>query len=412
MKKFILIVAAIFLGMLICLCAAGYHGQRDFSASNGALPFSQQVVANARNLAGTPYDPLMGRAGNIGATIGLIVCSDVPNIAYGLSGFSLKRMLEEDYDKNPSGYSDIADGNEPESPYFHRRARNLYAYFKNNNRLSSSASVPRVGDLAFYKRKSHGYVSHVALVTVLREGSYTVMESAPETLIAQEVPGVAPLKRGWILLGFGRMYLGTQPPLRPVSTSATEMAGRVVKAAREQVGQTIYYDPSYRKLEYPNGDVPTDRGVCTDVVIRALRRALGMDLQKLVHEDMTKSFSRYPKKWGLAEPDTNIDHRRVPNLQVYFARMGYSLPVTENAEDYKPADIVTCIVPPNLPHIMIVSDTDNSQGRPLIIHNIGAGAREEDRLFELKLTGHYRLKQIEQWADRKSLAKRNRGRFN
>jgi len=173
---------------------------------------------------------------------------------------------------------------------------------------------------------------------------------------------------------------------------------RVVKTAREQIGQTICYDPAYRKLPYPNGDVPIDRGLCTDVLIRALRRALGMDLQKLVHEDMSRNFSQYPKKWGLSAPDTNTDHRRVPNLQVYFARKGYSLPVTDNPADYKPGDFVTCIVPPNLPHIMIVSDATNSQGQPLITHNIGAGAKKEDRLFEFKLTGHYRLKQISQQA--------------
>jgi uncharacterized protein len=118
-------------------------------------------------------------------------------------------------------------------------------------------------------------------------------------------------------------------------------------------------------------------------------------------KDMRRNFSQYPKKWGLEAPDTNIDHRRVPNLRVYFARKGYSLPVTDNAADYKPGDFVTCIVPPYLPHIMIVSDATNSQGRPLIIHNIGAGAKEEDRLFEFKLTGHYRLKQINQPAGQK-----------
>jgi uncharacterized protein YijF (DUF1287 family) len=181
-----------------------------------------------------------------------------------------------------------------------------------------------------------------------------------------------------------------------VGAGVAGTAEDVVKAARAQIGETIFYDPAYRKMEYPNGDVPKDRGVCTDVLIRALRSALGLDLQKLVHEDMRKNFSLYPKKWGLEGPDTDIDHRRVLNLQTYFTRKGYSLPVTENAEDYKPADFVTCIVPPNLPHIMIVSDVIHSQGRPLVIHNIGAGTREEDRLFEFKLTGRYRLIGIEQ----------------
>ena len=156
--------------------------------------------------------------------------------------------------------------------------------------------------------------------------------------------------------------------LFPATGITATDAERVVKTAREQIGQTLYYDPSYRKIGFPNGDVPKDRGVCTDVVIRALRSALGLDLQKLVHEDMRKNFSQYPKKWGLAEPDTNIDHRRVPNLQTYFTRMGYSQKITDDVRDYKPGDFVTCIVPPNLPHIMIVQRRDQlrrpSSGNP------------------------------------------------
>jgi uncharacterized protein YijF (DUF1287 family) len=126
----------------------------------------------------------------------------------------------------------------------------------------------------------------------------------------------------------------------------------IVDAARSQIGRTVLYDPSYRTLEYPNGDVPIDRGVCTDVIIRAMRSALNADLQKLVHEDMKKNLSHYPKKWGLKNPDRSIDHRRVPNLQTFFARQGWSLNVSQNVEDYKPGDLVTCIVPPHLPHIM------------------------------------------------------------
>ncbi len=205
MKKIIIVIAAIFFPSLIGIYAVGYHGPRDFSGAGAEAPVPDKVVANARKLAGAPYDPLMGRFQNIGAKLGLIVCSDVPNIAYGLSGFSLRRMLEEDYKRNPSAYC-VADGNKPGNPYFHRRARNLYAHFKSNNRLFPPKSTPKVGDLAFYKSKSHGYVSHVALVTEVRQGDYHIMESAPETLIAQEVPGSSPVTRGWILLGFGRMY--------------------------------------------------------------------------------------------------------------------------------------------------------------------------------------------------------------
>ena len=163
-------------------------------------------------------------------------------------------------------------------------------------------------------------------------------------------------------------------------------------AARGQKGKTVRYDPSYRALTYPNGDAPIEVGVCTDVVVRALRTSLGMDLQKLVHEDMKRHFSDYPQLWGLKGPDKNIDHRRVPNLQHYFRRRGYELPISENPEDYKAGDLVTSVVPPNLPHIMIVSDRKNALGQPLVIHNIGAGVQEEDRLFEFRITGHYRVK--------------------
>lgn len=173
------------------------------------------------------------------------------------------------------------------------------------------------------------------------------------------------------------------------------MPAKIVQAAREQIGITLRYDPSYRSLDYPNGDVPMEGGVCTDVVVRALRTSLRIDMQKLVHEDMKRNFSRYPQQWGLKGPDKNIDHRRVPNLQTYFKRKGYELPVSDRAEDYKPGDLVTCLVPPHLPHIMIVSDQTNATGQPLVIHNIGSGTQEEARLFEFKLTGHYRITQTE-----------------
>lgn len=166
---------------------------------------------------------------------------------------------------------------------------------------------------------------------------------------------------------------------------------KIVRAARSQIGVTLTYDGRYQSLVYPNGDVPLESGVCTDVVIRALRSALQLDLQKLLHDDMKANFSRYPKNWGLRHPDKNIDHRRVPNLKTYFKRKGYQLPVSKNPADYHAGDLITCTVPPHLPHIMIVSDKNNHQGQPLVIHNIGAGTQEEDRLFEFKITGHYRL---------------------
>jgi uncharacterized protein YijF (DUF1287 family) len=169
---------------------------------------------------------------------------------------------------------------------------------------------------------------------------------------------------------------------------------KIVAAARKQIGVTTAYVPDYVSLDYPNGDVPADGGVCTDVVIRALRAGLEKDLQKLVHEDMSANFSVYPKNWGLKRPDKNIDHRRVPNLMSFFKRKGYQIALTEPVDGSKflPGDIVTCIVPPNLPHVMIVSDTKTEKGVPLVIHNIGGGAQEEDCLSMFKITGHYRVK--------------------
>jgi len=166
----------------------------------------------------------------------------------------------------------------------------------------------------------------------------------------------------------------------------------IVSAARAQIGKTTAYDPSYVRLDYPGGDVRIDKGVCTDVVVRALRDGLDMDLQRLVHEDMKAAFSEYPKIWGLKKPDPNIDHRRVLNLQRYFQRKGCSITVTKDKRDYLPGDLVTCTVPPNRPHIMIVSDRENAEGIPLVIHNIGGGTKEEPRLFEFTLTGHYRIR--------------------
>ena len=166
----------------------------------------------------------------------------------------------------------------------------------------------------------------------------------------------------------------------------------LVTAARAQIGVTVRYVPSYQKLAYPNGDVPREQGVCVDVVIRAMRDAKRGDLQRLVHEDMKAHFDAYPKNWGLKTTDRNIDHRRVPNLQCFFKRKGWSSPVTKKAADYQPGDFVTCMVAKRLPHIMIVSDRKAADGTPLVIHNIGAGTQEENCLFTYPLTGHYRLK--------------------
>ena len=164
------------------------------------------------------------------------------------------------------------------------------------------------------------------------------------------------------------------------------------KAAVERTGHSVLYDGSYRSIPYPGGDVPSNIGVCTDVVIRSYRR-LGIDLQQLVHEDMSANFDEYPSRriWGLDRPDSNIDHRRVPNLQAFLQRNGTSLPVSQSAEDYLAGDIVTWRLAGNLPHIGIVtSQVSDFTGNPMMVHNIGAGPRLEDVLFEYVITGHYR----------------------
>ena len=169
-----------------------------------------------------------------------------------------------------------------------------------------------------------------------------------------------------------------------------EFSARLVKAALERTKHRVTYDGSYRKIAYPGGDVPDNIGVCTDAIIRPYRK-LGIDLQKEVHEDMKRNFSLYPKSWGLNRTDTNIDHRRVPNLQVFFQRHGVKLPVSRSPEQYLPGDLVTWTVARSLPHIGIVSDSKTLLGkRPLIIHNIGRGPVLEDMLFEYPITGHYR----------------------
>lgn len=156
--------------------------------------------------------------------------------------------------------------------------------------------------------------------------------------------------------------------------------------------QRVKYDPSYFKIDYPNGDVPSGKGVCTDVVIRAYRK-MGIDLQKEVHEDMKTNFSKYPKNWGLSKPDRNIDHRRVPNLMVFFSRHGITKTISKDPKDYLPGDIVCWNLRGGVTHIGIVSNKKSFFGkRPLIIHNIGAGQVLEDCLFSYKIIGHYRYK--------------------
>ena len=172
---------------------------------------------------------------------------------------------------------------------------------------------------------------------------------------------------------------------------ASEPIRKILGGAREQTKITTGYTQDYFTMPYPAGDVPAETGACTDVVIRAFRKA-GVDLQKEVHEDMAANFSAYPQKWGLLKTDTNIDHRRVPNLQTFFTRKGKSLPLTSKSKDYKPGDVVAWNLDGHgMTHIGVVSNYwSESSDRYLIIHNIGGGAQAQDRLFEWKIIGHYR----------------------
>lgn len=164
--------------------------------------------------------------------------------------------------------------------------------------------------------------------------------------------------------------------------------GLLLKGARAQIGVTLSYNPAYQKIAFPGGDVKPETGVCTDVIVRAYRNA-GLDLQLLVHEDMRRSFRSYPRLWGLRSPDPNIDHRRVPNLEVFFKRHGKTLPISKSPADYKPGNIVTWKLPSGRDHIGIVS-REEKDGRPLLVHNIGFGTRADDILFAFRITGHYR----------------------
>lgn len=178
--------------------------------------------------------------------------------------------------------------------------------------------------------------------------------------------------------------------LQTLSLAQTGFYSHLADSALTLTHQRVQYDPSYFKIAYPNGDVPADKGVCTDVIIRAYRK-MGIDLQKEVHLDMQAHFSLYPQKWGLKHTDPNIDHRRVPNLMTFFSRKGTTLKITDKAEDYQPGDIVCWNLGGGITHIGIVSKKTARDGKQhLIIHNIGAGQVLEDCLFSYKIIGHYR----------------------
>jgi len=200
-------------------------------------------------------------------------------------------------------------------------------------------------------------------------------------------------------IGCGGQSSGNAEPERtsqssdapPLAETIPPAIKAVVENALEQTKVTRQYSQGYVVIPYPNGDLPSETGACTDVVIRAFRKA-GIDLQKEVHEDMSAHFSAYPQKWGLLSTDTNIDHRRVPNLQKYFTRKGKSLPVTASARDYQPGDVVTWDLDgKGMTHIGLVSNQlDESTHRYLVVHNIGGGTNLENVLFNWKVTGHFR----------------------
>ena len=208
------------------------------------------------------------------------------------------------------------------------------------------------------------------------------------------------LKTCWALLGAlvlvgcqqqvaKRETAPTSESTRPLPDNASPELKQFLASAFEQTKLTTGYDPSYVNLEYPGGDVPLETGVCSDVLVRAFRKA-GIDLQKEVHEDMTSAWSAYPREWGAARPDRNIDHRRVLNLMTFFNRKGKSVAVTSNRESYLPGDIVAWDLGGGVEHIGIVSNLTTDSEHLKIIHNIGAGTRAEDVLFNWKVIGHYR----------------------
>ena len=193
-----------------------------------------------------------------------------------------------------------------------------------------------------------------------------------------------------VFMGLPLLIAAAQTSKRP-QPSHQEFLGNLVKAAVERTHHSVRYDPAYVRIPYPGGDVSPDTGVCTDEVIRSYR-AVGVDLQKEVHEDMVANYSVYPRKWNwlLGHPDANIDHRRVPNLMVFFQRHGEKLPITVRVEDYSPGDLVTWDLGGGVPHIGLVVDRKGAEGRWMIVHNIGQGPRMEDVLFRWTITGHYR----------------------
>lgn len=196
----------------------------------------------------------------------------------------------------------------------------------------------------------------------------------------------------FLLIGLAFFTCGQNQKEETLIENPKTFEERLSNAALSIIDKDVIYTPDYVSIKYPNGDVSAKTGVCTDVVIRAYRK-LNIDLQKEVHEDIKANFSLYPnlKKWGLKKPDTNIDHRRVPNLEVFFSRKGNKLEVSKNPDDYKTGEIVTWMIGGKLPHIGIITNKKSSDGkRPMIVHNVGGGQVLEDCLFSYDIVGHFK----------------------
>lgn len=260
--------------------------------------------------------------------------------------------------------------------------------------LENGAVIARDVDEARLFELVDGHPAYL-LVTAIGGQGHVIgrgnQQISPRVLraIGLERMRVVATKRKLGTLG-GRLLLLAMLGLPLVAAAAVEPQ-RLVDAARAQVGVTLGYDPAYRQLDYPGGDVPLQTGVCTDVVVRALR-GQGLDLQKAVHEDMRRHFAAYPQQWGMKGTDRNIDHRRVPNLMTWFSRQGLALAPSRDASAYRAGDIVAWRLDNGLLHIGVLSDR-RLEGRPLVLHNIGAGVREEDLLFRYQVIGHYRFPQ-------------------
>ena len=197
--------------------------------------------------------------------------------------------------------------------------------------------------------------------------------------------------RRLIALSLTAASLILAPQISATSEFIKSSPKRIVETAQSRTQLNIRYDPKYVKLAYPNGDVDPSTGVCTDVIIRTYRDAIRFDFQKAVYEDMRANFKAYPQIWGHKGADKNIDHRRVPNLERFLTRKGASLPITKNAKNYKPGDLVTWRLGGSLPHIGIISDKKSKWGTPLVIHNVGQGVVEDDLLFNTDINGHFRF---------------------